>query len=507
MPPKKKPSDLYATGRKEVPTTRLTVINAQQETGSIANSLSADRMVAIIRSAEAGNCTEIFRVYLDMLYGCAHLQGEFAKRKLNVLGESPVVKPLDPKAAADVAAAEHAKALVDGTTNWINVCNHLLDAALYPVALVEKVYAPAARGYQLAELVPVPHRLLDFRTGALRVYDVDESGRVLGTSHEADPTRYIVHRGHLLTGPDQFGGPMRSLLWWWLLSTMDRTWWARFLERFGSPFLLGKFDSSDDASRSVLEAAFSLATRIGGLVVTKETDVDIKEAAAAGTGEAYKTFIELCHREMSKLIVGQSVSDGNQASGLGSGVAVAKEAVREDIRKWDALTLGLTIRQQLFRPALNLAGLPGQAPVINWGSITPEEMKGMADLVGSLKTAGLELTDQGVLDFSTKLNLPLQRAAAPAPGLPFLTALSAAELARAGNAQAAGDKVARSAAAGLAQAFRGRYAALQRIIRESKTADECQRLVTEHLSARPPAEVADVLETSLLAFTANAAAG
>lgn len=509
MPPRPKPkraptTDIYATGRARPPTDRLTVISAQQETASIANSLTADRMVTIIRAAEAGNCTDLFRVYLDMLYGCAHLQGEFAKRKLNIVGEPIVIQPADKKNPADVAAADYCRALLSGQTNWLDICIHLLDSELYPVALAEKIYRPAPRGYELAQLVPVPHRLLDFRTGTLRVFDVDSAGLVLGTSHEPDPARYILHRGHLLTGPDQFGGPMRSLLWWWLLSTMDRTWWARFLERFGAPFLLGKYNDNDDASRSVLESAFALATRLGGLVVTKDTEVDIKEAAASSTGDAYERFITLCHREMSKLIVGQTLSAEAQSTGLGSGVAKGQEGVREDLRKWGALRLGETIRQQLLRPALAFAGLPGNPPMVNWGGITPDETKALADLLGSLKTGGLELTDDGVADVSGRINLPLQRATQAPNPFQSLTALAANVPTSITAATTAGDQIAANASAGLSRNLRARYADLPRLIAASTSPADLEAKIRAHLADAPPLQIATALEQALTAYAANA---
>lgn len=53
---------------------------------------------------------------------------------------------------------------------------------------------------------------------------------------DADATRYIIHRGHVMPTPDTWGGPARALLFWWLLSSMSREWWSQFLERYGQPF-------------------------------------------------------------------------------------------------------------------------------------------------------------------------------------------------------------------------------------------------------------------------------
>jgi hypothetical protein len=79
---------------------------------------------------------------------------------------------------------------------------------------------------------------------------------------------------------------MRSILFWWLLATMDREWWARFLDRYGSPFLLGTYPRGDADSRSVMERAFALAVKLGGLVVSADTKVELSQAAATASRPA-----------------------------------------------------------------------------------------------------------------------------------------------------------------------------------------------------------------------------
>ena len=91
---------------------------------------------------------------------------------------------------------------------------------------------------------------------------------------------------------------MRSILFWWLLGVMDRDWWSRFLDRYGSPFLVGKYEQTDDQSRTTLERAFSAAVKIGGLVVSKDTDVEIKQAASQSAGEAFEKFYTISRREI-----------------------------------------------------------------------------------------------------------------------------------------------------------------------------------------------------------------
>jgi hypothetical protein len=286
------------------------------------------------------------------------------------------------------------------------------------VAIVEKVYAPVQSGYAIANLVPVPHHLLDWTAGKLQIFDVDPvTGFIMGTKHDPDPSRYIVHKGNLLTAPDNWGGPMRSILFWWLLSAMSREWWSRFLDRYGSPFLVGKF--ADTEGKNLLERAFSMATRLGGIVCSRDTSIEIQKVSSNDSGDAYEKFLAICQREKSKLIIGQTLSAEAQPTGLGSGVSSLQGAVRDDIRKFDAMMLSDTLIHQLITQFCQINNLPGRVPKIGWGSQSNDELKVTGALMQSLAFANLELTDAGITQLSDSLGLSLQRRAAPASQTPF----------------------------------------------------------------------------------------
>jgi phage gp29-like protein len=285
-----------------------------------------------------------------------------------------------------------------------------MDGALWPVAIVEKIFTADRGRYTLTDLAPVPHYLIDYTTGFLRINDVDPaSGMILPTSHPADPARYIIHRGHLLSTPDTWGGPLRSILFWWLLSTMDREWWARFLDRYGSPFLVGKYRKGDDSSKAVLRSAFALAVKLGGLVINEDTSVELQQAASAGSGDAYEKFLAICQREKSKLILGQTLSSEAQSTGMNSGVATMQEGVRQDIREWDAHTLGDTLRLQLFSQFLQINRISAGTPSAIWGSESPAALMSTAALLTALYNAGVQLADDGIASISRRTGLPLER--------------------------------------------------------------------------------------------------
>lgn len=401
-----------------IPVKALGKVDPRQEPPAMAMNMDAGRIMAIVSAAEGGYTRDLFSLYRDVVLVDSHLQGEWMKRKLAVLGDNLTILPYDKKDQNDVATADAVKAAIEDCKSWRTSNSYLLDSTLYPVSVVEKTFRPTGSGYAIEALTPVPYHLLDYTTGKMRIYDVDPiNGTVLATSHEPDPNRYIVHRGHLLTSQDNWGGPMRSILFWWLLSAMDREWWARFLERYGAPFLVGKF--ADEEGMGVLERAFSMATKLGGLVISRETSVEIQKASASDSGDAYDKFLTICQREKSKLILGQTLSGEAQSTGLGSGVSDLQGSVRDDLRKFDATLLADTLSHQLITQFCAINNLPGRVPKLVWGSQSNDEVKVTGTLLQSLAMANLELTDAGVTQLSENLGLSLQRRASVPGQIPF----------------------------------------------------------------------------------------
>lgn len=490
-----------------IPVRTITRYDSRNEPSALAQTLDVDRVHQILRNAEAGDTSDLFALYRDVLLSDSHLQAEFTKRKLAVLGDPLSFQALDKSNPDDATNAAFIADQVSGCADWIMACSHLLDSCLWPVAVLEKVYRPSAlpgQRYELARLVPVPDQLLDYTTGKLRLRDTDPAtGMIAGTFHDPDPTRYIVHRGHLLTIADNWGGPMRSIIFWWLLSTMDRDWWARFLERYGSPFMVGRYDQADDASRSVLERAFGLAVKLGGLVVSKQTEVELKQAASSDSADAYEKFHTIANREKSKVIVGQTLSAEAQSTGLGSGVSRGQENVRQDIRQFDAVLLGTTLRSQLFDQLLRINGRRGRSPKPIWGAESYDNAKIIGEILSNMATAGIEPTDDALPVLSERLGFAIRRRAAlPSFGQsPFGVALAADP--RSTEITRALDAIARNGSADLARAFRGHLAPIRQMILSARSPDELRAMLATAYADWPAAKLSPIIENALVAYAAN----
>jgi phage gp29-like protein len=475
-----------------------TRIDNSREQPSLASDVDSTVIYNAITMAEQqGRTRELFSLYRDMLISDGHAQSEFSKRKLAVINEPLLVLPYDKNDKADVQSAKAIEDSIAEVDNMVCALSHLLDSSLYPVSVVEKVFTVDSSGkFRLSRLVPVPHTLLDFQDGVLKIRDGLDPENTAKCA-VADPAHYIIHRGNLLSLPDQWGGPMRSVLFWWLLSTCNRGWWSRFLEKYGAPFVVGKYDSSDDASKNILDRAFRSCCRLGGLVVTKETEIELMQAASKDTGDAFNAFHDVCNREKSKIIIGQTLSSEAQALGLGgTGAATTQETVRADIRRFDALTISMTIRKNLFKQLCQINRVPGRTPHAQFGTLQNQaQADALANILQKLKVAGVEVDDPGLVTLSDVAGLPLRRAAIMAPQIsPFsVSTLNHSSI----------DDVAQSGSADLSRAFRGAHAEIARIIRSSASSSECQQRLSAFTASMRPGQAAEIIQSGLTAYAAN----
>ncbi len=503
---------------KQVPADRQTRYDFRHAPRFTAAEVDVDRVHEILEQAEGGNLDGLMALYRDMIVAGSHLQSSLGERKEAVLGDTVSVQPVDKENADDVAAAAAIADLIEQCREWELAMGHLLDSVVYPVAIVEKTFRPTTRvvpvakrkpislRYELAELTAVPHDLLTFTAGRLQIRATDEQGRPLSAEvYEPDPARYLVHRGHLLaTMPDSLGGPMRSIVFWWLLGTQGREWWARFLERYGAPFTVAKYDAGDDGARASLASALGAATRLFGLVVSRETEIELKQAAASDSGDAFDKWRTVCNEEISKLINGVVASDA-KGTALGSQVPKNQQATKHDRRASDARRLGQCLRYGLAEQYLAINGLVGRVPKILWASDAPDQSQATGELLVSLEKAGLEPDDTALPGISERVGFQVRRKAAPAvdPLSPQTFSARLGPTRRSDLAAEANAAVVRTAAAQLAPVLRRRHAPLVQLIAASGSPEEAIARVEAFCAELDPTESAEIIERALASLAAN----
>lgn len=90
--------------------------------------------------------------------------------------------------------------------------------------------------------------------------------------------------------------------------------WAQFVELFGMPQRIGKYNSMDTASRRQLEEAMKLAGSAPYLIIPRETEVEQHNGTAAGNGNLYNAFRQACTEEILITVLGQTMTSVDGSS-------------------------------------------------------------------------------------------------------------------------------------------------------------------------------------------------
>jgi len=345
----------------------------------------------------------------------------------------------------------------------------------------------------------------------LKLWPIDVSGRIIYDVTRASylyPQRHIIHRGHMLQGfRDNWGGPGRSILMWWLFRNLGRQWFARGMERVGTPWPVAYTDASDPSAVALLEQAFKLQTQIGGLVVDESSRIELKEALVQGMAQGYETFYNICNAAISFHITG--LKDSQQPAGMNAGQSNFQGSVREDVRMFDQIMLAETCVKQIAIPFRDINGLKGNVKCV-WGGLSDADATIFSELLMNMKKSGLEVADESLPTVNDRTGLIWQRAqAAPADDAPNPDMLSARRLmwlsaGAPGASPVEGLAVKNSQA--LAQAFRGSLAPVRQIILSSTSRADCEKKLKLFFADWKPDHIAAIVEQAMQVCAATGAA-
>lgn len=210
------------------------------------------------------------------------------------------------------------------------------------------------------------------------------------------PQKYIVP----IVNPtymNPYGEALLSRLYWlWFFRTHGWQYWVQWLEQFGAPFLHGKTANVVDPQTGVKSvdalAAMLDKTRRGSSVATDpNTTIEVVEAKGSTNGQQFKFFDDAVSRQISKVVLGQTLTSSEGQHGGNRALGQIHEEVRQDKRRADVKIL-VKGGQHLVNSLWELNGLPGTPAVF-----TMEDEKGLQKDRADRDAA---MVDKGVLIFT-----------------------------------------------------------------------------------------------------------
>jgi Protein of unknown function (DUF935) len=463
-------------------------------------TIDAEGVAAAVRAADDdGDIGPLYAIYAAMTH-FGPVQSGLTARVMAVLADGYDIVPASPSEQDAVACDYVTRIIADynssaGHFDFFAACKHLAYGAVFPLAAVEKRYTASGLGYSLTALRPLKMSDLQIRPGDLKIESHDDL--------MLQKNAYVMH------GDKQWaGGAMRAILPWYLFGSCSRDWWLEFLDHYQSPFFVGYTAPGDTQGQQQLSDAFSQALRLHGIVASTGAQIEVV-SASANQGDGFELAYNKASEEITKILLGQSLSSGTSATGLGSGVANLHADVREDLRKWDAARLSETIQNQLFKQILTINGIAGNTPKIVFGKQAEEDLQLYAGVLKTLRDAGLEPAEDSLQRLSKTFGLTLQRVAnqAVTQALPVSFAATTPP-----PAASAAEKIvaARNAAdycvvLDVAEKMsKINDDDIKMLVAKSSDANDLRRRLGLYIQALQPDDEAELINSALAAFAANA---
>jgi len=367
-----------------------------------ADGLTPQRLVSILREADAGSLSAALALYEQMEEKDAHLYSVAHTRRLAVTGlaweivsaaELPgwsagrramrdrgATMPMD-RALADEAAAYCQDALRN-TAGVEEAFDHLALALGRNVSVVELIWDAAIDGPRLVELTPVAfERLTCDDLGDLRLLTDAEPNDGI----PLPPDKFIVHRPHSMSGVPARGGLGRVTALAYLAKHFAIKDWLIFAEVFGMPVRIARY--APNATPEEKKELLTMLKQLGAdatAVFSKAVEVEVVQSRVPGETNLYENLCVYFDREISKAWLGQTLTTDTARVRATLGAATAHAEVRRDIRDDDLRKEARTVRRDLLTPLTRLKFGP-DAPVPHFRRIVDlsSEPKKLADVLAT----------------------------------------------------------------------------------------------------------------------------
>lgn len=381
--------------KKEIAAPQLTGVRSLMQE-AIAPGLTPARLAGILRAVEEG---DNLRDYLTL----AEEMEEREFHYISVLGvRKRALQGLDIQieAGTDTNSKEIADAVRElcDTPNFIDMIGDLADAIGKGFSVVEIIWHTAASRWTPAEFIHRDPRFFVFDRITRRQIRLAEDGNPDGVV--LPDYKFIRHVPRLKSGIPIRCGLAKPAAWAFIFKSYTLKDWAAFAEVYGMPIRIGKYgpQATDEDKRKLLTAVRNIGTDAAA-VIPESMMIEFVEAGrgvARSSGSVFGEFAEYLDKQISKLVLGQTMTTDD-----GSSLAQAKvhEEVRMDVLAADARQLETTINRDLIRPFIDLNfGPQKHYPRFTLPVAEAEDLTALATNLSKLVPLGFRVAETEVRD-------------------------------------------------------------------------------------------------------------
>lgn len=370
-----------------------------------SKGLTPGRLAGILAQADAGDVMRQAELFEEMEEKDAHLASQFMVRRMALTSlDFEVLPAVDDPKGEEVAA--FCRGCIDALPNWGENLLDLLDALAKGYSLHEILWdATSGQAVPLDLRWIHPKKVTFINSVTPRVFTEEQPSQ----GEDLQPFKWVYHRYKARSGYDTRAGIMRTCTWMYLFKNYSIKDWVSFSETFGQPLRLGKYSpsASEPDKEALLQAVRSIGVEAAG-IISRNTEIEFIESKITGSLNVYEALTSFCDSQMSKAILGQTLtSEAGGSKGQGSrALGQVHNEVRLDLVKADASALAKTITQQLLRPIVGFNfGWDRPVPQFRFQVQEPEDLQALAEVYGTLIDRGFDVAQEHI---SERFGIPMR---------------------------------------------------------------------------------------------------
>lgn len=357
-------------------------------TSHTRTKISASLITNILSGAEEGCPQEQAALFQTIMEKEPVIAAHIQTRILSVLASDWNIVPAK---AQDTESSEKANELYGILKNagMYMLMKHLLDALPTGYAGSAIIWGEGGVTVESFKHIHPANWMFDMG-GNPALTGVDGREKSLAEYH---PNQFIFHTHQLKPGIPACGGILRTLVWLYFFKHYALRDRARYLERFGIPFVMAKISRDDFENDSIKSQILNSLHKMGsdgvGLV-TSDSHVDVINTSASNGGSDFHEWFNYIDNIYALVILGQ-VATSKEASGMSKGQI--QENVRKDILEADCRCLAETLNRHLIAPLESFRyGSQACELVLNYEKT--EYLMQRAEIVKILTEAGFVIDSQ-----------------------------------------------------------------------------------------------------------------
>lgn len=284
-----------------------------------------------LKSADIGRVTSLYDLYEDILIDT--VLADAIDKRIRAVGNTTLTF-----VDKDGVEVKEVTTLMD-SLDWEDIITQIMLARFWGRSAIELGF-----GDRAITCAPIPSKHINLHNKTILINQSDESG----IPYENDPFLLVL-------GKERDYGLLLKAAPYIIYKRGGFGDWAQWIELFGMPQRVGKYNIHDPESKRVLEQALEAAGSASYLLAPEGTQIEHVETNT-GSGSSYNDFRKACNEEVLIAILGQTMTTVQGDRGARSLGEVHLE-VEEGKHKSDLRYVQRVLNQYLI-PRLAARGYP-----------------------------------------------------------------------------------------------------------------------------------------------------